>query len=150
VNDNDEWFAQHRAYLATPEWRNKRELVLARDHHVCHAVLIDCAGVASEVHHLTYRHWREEPLFDLESVCSSCHRKITFIERRERAEQMLAAYARKSVPRQPSLPSGVGEDDLVRYRRILATRDPDLLNASERESYELIKALVAESERGVA
>lgn len=70
--DDAQWFAEHTAYLATPEWAFRRGQVLNRDGYRCQARLKGCRGEATQVHHLTYRHWRNEPLFDLTSVCSTC------------------------------------------------------------------------------
>jgi hypothetical protein len=40
-----------------------------------------CRGRASQVHHLTYKHLRNEPLFELISVCVPCHDAITAMDR---------------------------------------------------------------------
>jgi len=65
--------ALYRAYLSTPIWKVKRDLVLKRDNNKCQACLIN---LASEVHHKNYNNIFNEPLFDLVSVCSDCHRTI--------------------------------------------------------------------------
>lgn len=83
MNDQ-EWFAEHSKYLASPEWEAKRRRVLERDKSLCQAGLWGCDGTAQQVHHLTYRHWRNEPLFDLISVCRSCHEEITQMDRAAR------------------------------------------------------------------
>lgn len=72
---------RHQAYLLGEEWRRRRDLRLRHDRYECQARLDGCAGRATEVHHLTYRHWGNEPLFDLVSVCRSCHEQITEMER---------------------------------------------------------------------
>jgi 5-methylcytosine-specific restriction endonuclease McrA len=79
-----EWFAEHSKYLASPEWEIKRRRVLERDRWICQAGLPVCDVTAEQVHHLTYRHWRNEPLFDLISVCHSCHEAITEMDRAAR------------------------------------------------------------------
>lgn len=79
-----QWFAEHRAYLATPDWAVRRSQVLNRDVHRCQACLSGCSGEATQVHHLTYKHWRNEPLFDLVSVCVHCHDLITEMDRENR------------------------------------------------------------------
>lgn len=67
-------------YYASEKWRAKSAAVLARD-RICQA----CRGrPAQEAHHLTYDHWRDEPLFDLVGVCHPCHEKITAMDRRRR------------------------------------------------------------------
>jgi hypothetical protein len=64
-------------YLRSAEWQYRRSLRLSLDAHQCQARLTYCTGRATEVHHLTYQHIGNEPLFDLASVCSSCHRQIS-------------------------------------------------------------------------
>lgn len=77
-NEKAEWLAAHNEYLASRQWRLKREAVLKRDGYLCRAC---CARPATQVHHLTYKHYRDEPLFDLVSVCDICHHKITELDR---------------------------------------------------------------------
>jgi 5-methylcytosine-specific restriction endonuclease McrA len=76
-----EWFIGYNEYLRSEKWKLKRSLVLKRDNNLCQACL---SATANEVHHLTYRHVMNEPLFDLVSVCKRCHDKITDLERSER------------------------------------------------------------------
>lgn len=70
---NEQWWAWYDQYLQSPQWREKRNKALARDGHVCQACL---ERKAVQVHHKTYDHVGNEPLFDLESVCTECHRKL--------------------------------------------------------------------------
>lgn len=70
---NAEWWRQYTAYLKTPQWAEKRRLVLERDKYVCQGCL---RSRASHVHHLTYEHVRNELLFELISLCTACHRRI--------------------------------------------------------------------------
>lgn len=72
------WQEQYKIYLASDRWRRKRELVLSRDDHLCQSCY---QARAEEVHHLTYKHVGLEPLFDLTSVCPSCHYVITKMDR---------------------------------------------------------------------
>lgn len=69
------------AYMQTPKWRAKREAVMRRDNGVCQACL---SARASDVHHLTYNHLFDEPLFDLIAVCRPCHDRITAMDRAKR------------------------------------------------------------------
>jgi len=80
------------AYLRSEQWRRKRAKRLEIDRHRCTAMLDGCTGAATEVHHLTYEHCGDEPMFDLRSVCGSCHRRIHEIE----AEMREARYGRAS------------------------------------------------------
>jgi len=63
----------HDVYLASPEWRLKRKQVLDRCHYVCEGCGMQ---VACEVHHRTYRYWRDEPLYDLVGLCAGCHARV--------------------------------------------------------------------------
>jgi hypothetical protein len=67
------WLQEHDSYLKSDLWRKKRELVMNRDGHMCQACL---SKKAEHVHHLSYKHWKNEPLFDLISVCKECHDSI--------------------------------------------------------------------------
>jgi hypothetical protein len=67
------WLIEHDEYLKSDTWRKKRELVMNRDGHMCQACL---SKKAEHVHHLSYKHWKKEPLFDLISVCKECHDSI--------------------------------------------------------------------------
>lgn len=71
----------YRVYLLTTTWREKRQQRPRFDRGRCRAQLNGCTDVATEVHHLTYAHLGNEPLFDLVSVCDSCHAQITEMDR---------------------------------------------------------------------
>lgn len=73
---SEQWRAEYATYLDSPEWFAKRDLVLERDNHLCQAQCDGCTKRANHVHHLTYKHLFNEPLFDLVSVCRSCHNKV--------------------------------------------------------------------------
>ncbi len=80
VREEEQWgrvawsYDRYRSYIATsPVWKNKRERVLERDNHLCQA----CRRAAAEqVHHLTYSHLFDEPLFELIAVCARCHKRL--------------------------------------------------------------------------
>lgn len=76
ATDRDEqreaWFAEHNEYLRSREWRDKRALVLDR----CNGVCEGCRRAkATQVHHLTYEHWKDELLWELVAVCDDCHER---------------------------------------------------------------------------
>jgi hypothetical protein len=71
----------YEAYLCSPEWRGRRKQVLERDAYLCQACRI---SRATQVHHLTYKHLGNEPLFDLVAVCVPCHERITELDRANR------------------------------------------------------------------
>lgn len=79
--ESREWFNEHSEYLQTEKWRKKAQKALERDNHTCQACLV---RKATQVHHLNYNHWQNEPLFELTSVCGVCHDFITKLDRQRR------------------------------------------------------------------
>lgn len=65
----DEWLKLHTVYLRSSAWKDVRERALRRDSYACQI----CGGGATQVHHLTYKRWRHEQLFDVVSLCEKCH-----------------------------------------------------------------------------
>lgn len=62
-----------KAYYATQDWQARCEAVKMR----CHARCEYCGSrPVQNVHHRTYRRWRQEPLEDLMGVCRACHCRI--------------------------------------------------------------------------
>lgn len=104
MNDQ-QWFALHDEYLATPNWRARRDAVLLRDYlrGGCQARLATCTVRAEEVHHLTYRHWRNEPLFELIAVCRPCHQELTRMDRQNRNRPPDARATRSELGRTTTL-----------------------------------------------
>lgn len=67
------WFQEHNAYLKTEGWRLRRLAVLKRANGRCEG----CGqSFATQVHHLSYEHWREEFLWELVAICDGCHERI--------------------------------------------------------------------------
>lgn len=66
------WWAKYEIYLHSPEWRAKRDLVLARCNWTCEGCGTE---VATEVHHMTYEHVFAEFLFELKGMCHGCHQR---------------------------------------------------------------------------
>lgn len=64
---------QYQLYLLTDKWKDKRERVMERDGRLCQACR---RRPATEVHHRTYEHIFNEPLFDLVAVCRTCHENL--------------------------------------------------------------------------
>ena len=81
----DLWWNRYNAYLDSTEWQERRQRRLQLDNFQCQARMVGCTGRASDVHHLTYDHVFDEPLFDLISVCRMCHDKITAMDRERRS-----------------------------------------------------------------
>lgn len=66
-------------YYNSDKWKIKREYVLKRDKYICQACL---TNKATQVHHLSYMHVTNEPLFELVSICKRCHDKLTELDRK--------------------------------------------------------------------
>lgn len=82
ATESERWWSEYDAYLRSDKWRfDKREPVLRRDEYLCQARLSCCTNEATQVHHTTYRHVFDEPLFDLVAVCRECHQEITAVDR---------------------------------------------------------------------
>lgn len=73
------WHEEYPKYLASPEWKQRRKLVMQGCGSRCR-----CGHPATEVHHKTYDRVGAEDLDDLEGVCSECHQDIHRIEGKER------------------------------------------------------------------
>lgn len=78
-----QWGDWYNQYLQSGQWRKRRQKVFERDGYRCQACL---EKEATEVHHLNYEHCGNEPLFDLISVCHSCHEAITEMDRKRSDE----------------------------------------------------------------
>lgn len=64
----------YKSYMRSDKWKLKRLQVFKRDNCLCQSCL---SSPATQVHHLTYVHFADEPLFDLVSVCTPCHNRLT-------------------------------------------------------------------------
>lgn len=64
---------EYQVYLGSEIWKSKRDRVFRRDNGLCQCCLINDA---TEVHHKTYERIGREPLFDLVSICRTCHATI--------------------------------------------------------------------------
>jgi hypothetical protein len=70
--DSVEWWAWYNEYLKSPEWQWRRKMVMDREAGLCQG----CRTVrAKDVHHLTYAHVGDEPLYELVALCGECHQK---------------------------------------------------------------------------
>lgn len=66
-------YRDYRDYINSPEWARIRRLVLNRAHGLCEG----CGeSKATQVHHLHYRHFKREFLFELVALCSTCHSRL--------------------------------------------------------------------------
>jgi hypothetical protein len=79
--ENRAWWQRYRAYLESPEWQQRRAAVMERAGGICEA----CGReLADEVHHTSYAHVFDEPLWELRAVCTDCHEKLTERDRENR------------------------------------------------------------------
>lgn len=67
-----EWWVWYNEYLRSEAWREKRRQILERDGGICQGCR--CTR-AVHVHHLTYDNVGDELLFQLISLCETCHDK---------------------------------------------------------------------------
>lgn len=81
TNKETDWFTKYNNYLRSPEWQARRQKVLIRDKYLCQACL---EKNATQVHHLSYDHVFNEPLFELVAVCKECHDKLTQLDTQRR------------------------------------------------------------------
>lgn len=63
--------SSYLAYIRSPEWRSRREWIMARDDGFC-----PCGAKAEHVHHKTYERLGNELPSDLVAVCEPCHVRI--------------------------------------------------------------------------
>jgi len=63
---------KYAEYLETPEWQEKRRLVIERARGICEGCRV---RHASQVHHLTYENIGDEFLWQLVAVCRICHER---------------------------------------------------------------------------
>ena len=66
-------------YWKSAKWLAKREAVLRRDDYTCQMCekSIDDDNVSRlHVHHMTYKNLYNEPLDDLITLCTQCHRRL--------------------------------------------------------------------------
>ena len=66
---------EHRKYILTHTWLNKREAVIKRAGHHCEGCGI-YLGEKGQVHHKTYENWKDEFLFELIYLCGNCHTEV--------------------------------------------------------------------------
>lgn len=73
---DETWLESYNEYMQSEEWDARRAARLRIDQGRCQAQMRGCDGQATHVHHLSYRYFRNEPLFDLISVCRACHEQL--------------------------------------------------------------------------
>lgn len=74
---------RYQEYLQSEKWARKRDAVLKRENYVCEACR---KRRASQVHHSTYRHIFDEPLFELHAICAECHEKLSALDQARRGQ----------------------------------------------------------------
>lgn len=63
----------YNSYIQSAEWKEKRELALQRDKHICQRCK---TNKANHVHHITYANIGNEYLYEIVSLCWYCHKLI--------------------------------------------------------------------------
>lgn len=67
-------FADLNAYYKSEKWAVKRELYFLKKGKYCKA----CGSLKDvQVHHMSYEHFKAEPMSDLVSLCAKCHKEVT-------------------------------------------------------------------------
>lgn len=73
AGQGSEWWERYDAVMASPEWRDRRRLVMLRSGGICEG----CGRrQAVHVHHLSYANLGNEFLWELRAVCEACHARI--------------------------------------------------------------------------
>lgn len=84
--------SKYKLYIASPEWRCKREEYwksgVMRECYVCGDPWVDFKG--KQLHHRTYERLGNENLDDLVPVCVGCHQDITDAWKVEKAKNRKA------------------------------------------------------------
>lgn len=81
AEESRQWWENYNRYLQSQEWLRRRMAVLKRAQGRCEA-RVECDGdVAEQVHHTSYAHLGNEPMWELRAVCKPCHDRITEIDR---------------------------------------------------------------------
>lgn len=92
VNDFTKWSPtkKYREYIASPEWRKKREHAIVRAGFVCQNCKVSKREL--EVHHLTYRNLGNESPHELIVLCHSCHKMADEKRRRDVYRRLITQY----------------------------------------------------------
>lgn len=64
----------YHKYLASREWQLKRQAVRRRSRGLCERYSLN---PSSQVNHLSYKNLGNEPLEDLQDLCSHCHKFVS-------------------------------------------------------------------------
>lgn len=75
--EHAEWLQAHTDYLQSRKWKSLRARVLTRSGGLCEGCR---SSPATQVHHLTYDHWRDELLWELVAICNDCHHRAHRVE----------------------------------------------------------------------
>ena len=67
------YYDDYDDYLKSSKWERKRKKVLERDNHTCCRCHVK---KKLNVHHINYRTWGQEGLWDLATLCRDCHKYV--------------------------------------------------------------------------
>jgi len=65
--------AEYDEYLASDAWKRRRQKVIERANGMCEGCLTE---PARDVHHRTYKHFKQEFAFELLALCRQCHTRV--------------------------------------------------------------------------
>ncbi len=65
---------EYAEYLASDDWKRRRLLILKRAGGTCEGCLVKQGSL--DVHHKTYKHFKQEFAFELIALCRECHERV--------------------------------------------------------------------------
>lgn len=64
---------EYKDYINSASWKHKKEQKMYLAGNCCERCGLSKYSVKLELHHLTYEHFKHEPLDDLQLLCPKCH-----------------------------------------------------------------------------
>lgn len=66
---------EYRAYIKSPKWKARREIIMAQYGRWCRGCLKKTGPL--QLHHLTYTNLGSEGMADVRVLCDKCHKEVT-------------------------------------------------------------------------
>lgn len=87
---------KYKSYLLSARWKSKRQEALEFYGPVCE----NCQNWGNDIHHISYKNLRCEPMKDLMVLCRGCHDSFHAMpgKERQKREQRLREEKKKSKP----------------------------------------------------
>ena len=100
----------YKIYLQSLEWREKRKIVIERDGGRCRL----CGSKEDlHVHHRSYEFLgKKEEIYDLTTLCKTCHETFTFVIQKPHLEQKQAVVVSKPQRKSKQARKGVYRFDI--------------------------------------